>query len=223
MKEEGGTPDIATKDGYDVQIQTNHLSHFLLTAELLPLIEKEAEENGDARVVNHSSKARMTLWNGLEEKYFMKNGGNLGGDGGNVLIFMGARFTRYAHSKLANVVFGQGLHTKLCAKKNSKVRVVSCDPGASKTSLMEGMPMGGLEGKIVAFLSDHNLQSAEDGSMSLLLAMMGSKVISGEYYAPKMLKGRTVLETLARRETNPDSIDMLWKRSEEATGVTFTI
>ncbi|OLQ03660.1 putative oxidoreductase [Symbiodinium microadriaticum] len=32
------TPDKATKDGYDTQMQTNHLSHFLLAAELFPLL-----------------------------------------------------------------------------------------------------------------------------------------------------------------------------------------
>ena len=43
--------DVATKDGYDIQMQTNHLSHFLLTKELLPLIQKST----DGRIVNHSS------------------------------------------------------------------------------------------------------------------------------------------------------------------------
>ena len=37
------TPDAATKDGYDTQMQTNHLSHFLLTAELYPLLEAAAK------------------------------------------------------------------------------------------------------------------------------------------------------------------------------------
>ena len=52
--------DKATKDGYDVQMQTNHLSHFLLTSEVWPLLQKAAELRGEARVVQHSSGARRS-------------------------------------------------------------------------------------------------------------------------------------------------------------------
>eukprot|EP00961_Rhodomonas_salina_P288821 3903034-Rhodomonas_salina.1 len=37
------TVDTATKDGFDVQMQTNHLSHYLLTKELYPLLNKRAD------------------------------------------------------------------------------------------------------------------------------------------------------------------------------------
>lgn len=59
---------------YDVQIQTNHLSHFLLTAELMPLLEKAAARNGDARVVSHSSIARKTPSAEFLPAYFDKTG-----------------------------------------------------------------------------------------------------------------------------------------------------
>ena len=55
-----GVKDEATKDGYDVQMQTNHLSHFLLTSEVWPLLQKAAELRGEARVVQHSSGARRS-------------------------------------------------------------------------------------------------------------------------------------------------------------------
>lgn len=54
-----GLPDEATEDGYDTQIQTNHLSPFLLTATLMPLLESAAEAEGDARIVSHSSFGRL--------------------------------------------------------------------------------------------------------------------------------------------------------------------
>jgi NAD(P)-dependent dehydrogenase (short-subunit alcohol dehydrogenase family) len=48
-------PDEASKDGYDVTIATNVLSHFLLTRELLPTLEAAAEVRGEARIVCISS------------------------------------------------------------------------------------------------------------------------------------------------------------------------
>ena len=43
---------------YDVQSQTNHLSHFLLTRLLFASLEAAATVRGEARVVQHSSGAR---------------------------------------------------------------------------------------------------------------------------------------------------------------------
>ena len=79
--------DMATKDEYDIQMQTNHLSHFLLTKELLPLIQKST----DGRIVNHSSMARQG--GPLRPEYFGRNGGNLGGNDGS--FFSGGRYVRY--------------------------------------------------------------------------------------------------------------------------------
>ena len=100
-------PDMATSDGYDIQMQTNHLSHFLLTRELMPLLERAAEADGEARVVNHSSGARLSPSKELQNKFLEKNGGNLGGDGSKVqnLMFMGPRWLRYNQTKLANAAF----------------------------------------------------------------------------------------------------------------------
>ena len=75
-------------------MQTNHLSHFLLSKELLPLLTKTANSKGEARIVNHSSGARIFPSSPLHAKYLGKNGGNLGGNGSSML-FGGARWQRY--------------------------------------------------------------------------------------------------------------------------------
>ena len=92
--------DQATIDDYDIQMQTNVISHFLITKELYPLLKKSQE----ARIVNHSSMAR--LGGPLMMEYFEKNGGNLGGDGAEEESagFQGPRWERYHQTKLANAV-----------------------------------------------------------------------------------------------------------------------
>jgi NAD(P)-dependent dehydrogenase (short-subunit alcohol dehydrogenase family) len=94
--------DEATVDGFDVQMQTNHLSHFLLCKELFPLLEKAAAVHGEARIVHHSSGARH-MGGVLQAKYLGKNGGNLGGNSASMFCG-GARWIRYGQSKLANVM-----------------------------------------------------------------------------------------------------------------------
>lgn len=93
--------DLATKDGYDVQMQTNSISHFLLTKELFDLLR----ESDDARIVNHTSMARAG--SPLAPEFFGKNGGSLGGDGTEEdnAGFSGPRWERYHQSKLANANF----------------------------------------------------------------------------------------------------------------------
>jgi NAD(P)-dependent dehydrogenase (short-subunit alcohol dehydrogenase family) len=87
--------DTTTKDGYDIQMQTNHLSHFLLTKELFPLLLMAAELRGEARIVNHSSVARKGKM--LEARFLWKTttSGTLGGNAS------GAKWQRY-HVRSSN-------------------------------------------------------------------------------------------------------------------------
>ena len=215
------TPDEATVDGYDTQMQTNHLSHFLLTAELLPLLEAYAKENGDARVVNHSSIGRLGTKNKcLEKPYLEKNGGNLGG---NSVTAMGggACYERYYQTKLANSVFTYGLHNVL-KEKGSKVKSIAAHPGVSSTSLATHLVQGCFGQFMVnRILTPLFFQSAEDGAAGLLYGMMHPKAESGILYGPAKdgFRGPAVPNHPPRDyEVDPDSIEMLWSTSEAATG-----
>mmetsp|Transcript_31141 Transcript_31141/g.63251 ORF Transcript_31141/g.63251 Transcript_31141/m.63251 type:complete len:340 (-) Transcript_31141:115-1134(-) len=219
----GMDPDQATKDGCDTQMQTNHLSHFLLTKELYPLLEAEAQSTGDARVVTHSSGARNMTKKGLEKKYFEKNGGNLGGDGAS-MFFGGGKILRYAQTKLANSVMVHAMHEKLSAK-GSKVRAISAHPGASATNFGDEIELPWFEMFFFRYVLSRFFQSAEDGTMGLLRGMMDPEAESGVLYGPANsgLNGPAVPNPPKNYETDPEAMKMLWETSEETTGVKFTI
>jgi NAD(P)-dependent dehydrogenase (short-subunit alcohol dehydrogenase family) len=213
------TPDEATVDGYDTQMQTNHLSHFLLTAELYPLLEATAEANGDARVVNHSSFGRLHTPNDrLEEQYFGRNGGNLGGN--DIGLMKGGCFYRYFQTKLANSVFTHGLAEKLKAG-DSKVRAICAHPGSSDTNLSDHMELGFFMRWMMKAMAPFMMQTAEDGAMGLLTGMIATDAQSGVLYGPKNngTKGKAVPVAAKPFETDPGSIEMLWRTSEEATQI----
>ncbi|CAJ1355508.1 unnamed protein product [Effrenium voratum] len=207
--------DKATIDGYDVQMQTNHLSHFLLTKELFPLLEKGAQLRGEARVVNHSSGARNVPKKDLQAKYLGQNGGNLGGNGSSMLAG-GARWQRYQQTKLANVVFTLALDEKLRAA-NSKVKALAAAPGLAATNLqVTTHSEGGMSETWIMRWA----QSAEDGTMPLLCCCTAG-VESGDFYEPggtMRMKGIPQKFQLEPRCTKVESCRMLWEESEKACG-----
>jgi len=224
------TPDEITGDGYDKQMQTNHLSHFLLTKELLPLLEVSSKEDGDARIVQHSSIARHNTVNKtLEEKYFSKyeKDGMLGGDEDSGGTFKGPQWARYAQTKLANSVFCQCLHNKLSASKDKYENVLSlcAHPGFSLTNLAAHINIPLFTRLLLTPLILFSAQSAEDGSMGLLKAMMDTRdnVEGGVLYGPEGMKGFPLALPSKPYETDPKSQTMLWKKSEEAIGAVFDI
>ena len=209
--------DRATSDGYDVQMQTNHLSHFLLTKELFKALQRAAELRGDARIVNHSSLARngppgTKLTPENCEKYLGKNGGNLGGDGAS-MILGGARWVRYAYTKLANVCFTLALNDRL---GGSNIKALCATPGFAATQLQATTARDGGMGSGTWFMRWS--QSPEDGAVPLLRCCLSPDVASGEFYEPTgIFSGPPVLKQLERVCLEADR-DALWAASEAAVG-----
>lgn len=69
------------------------------------------------------------------------------------------------------------------------------------------------------------LQSPEDGSMGLVKCMVATDAQSGVLYGPKNsgATGPAVPNPPKPCETDPKAIEMLWRTSEEATGVKFEV
>ena len=186
-----GVPDKRTADGFDVQMQTNLLSHFLLSKLLMPSLELAAASRGEARVVQHSSGARRSNKkrpgpDDLAASYFESGpAGSLGGDG------LGACFGRYHQTKLANTAFAMELHVKLAAV-GSKVKSVAADPGVAGTDLQKNVARQHSRLKQVLFavvsrvmkLTGAHIQSAADGAASLILAAFDPRTNSGDLWMP---------------------------------------
>lgn len=205
--------DKATPDGYDVQMQTNVLSHFKLTKELFPLLKK----SDDARIVNHSSQAR--LGPPLEPQYFEARGGNLGGDGNEEeqASFTGPRWTRYHQTKLANAAFTYGLKKKLEAAKINNVKPLLAHPGLARTNLQVTTAADG--GMDINSEFMQQAQSAEDGATGIIRAAMDPKAKAGDFYGPvEGWKGFPDLLTPEESLYDPSNVEVNWKGCEKAVG-----
>lgn len=101
-----------TDEGIELTLATNHLGHFVLTNELLPLLKN----SDDARVINVSS------------------GVHYGGTGVIENITEQSKYDgrqQYSNSKLANVLFTYELAERL---KVTTVKVFAVDPGGVATN-----------------------------------------------------------------------------------------
>merc|ERR1712070_487397 len=193
--------------------------------------EASSKEFGDARIVQHSSLARNAATNGLEQPYFSKQekDGMLGGDDDSK--FMGGpEWTRYAQTKLANSVFCQALHTKLSSSTDeSRKNILSlcAHPGFSATNLSSHLKPSFLMKIMMIPVGLFLVQSAEDGAMGLLKGMMDKRenVQSGVLYGPagSGLKGNAVAIPSKPHETDSKSQSLLWTKSEEAIGASFSL
>jgi NAD(P)-dependent dehydrogenase (short-subunit alcohol dehydrogenase family) len=205
--------DQATTDGYDVQMQTNVISHFMITKELFPLLRKSAQ----ARIVNHSSMAR--LGEPLNMAYFEKKGGNLGGDGTEEenLSFQGPRWERYHQTKLANATFTYGLKKKLEEKNLTNIIPLLAHPGLARTNLQVTTTADGGMNDNSGFMDQ--AQSAEDGATGIIRACMDKEASPGDFYGPVAgWKGFPELLTPEDLLLDESNIQINWEGCEKAVG-----
>lgn len=152
-------------DGFEVQLATNHLGHFLFTLLLLDRIR--AAPSG-ARIVNLSSVAHMP--------------GQLYLDNINMTGDLYTPFKAYARSKMANVLFTRELAKRLAKKADNKVTVYACHPGMVNTELKRHL--GGIQQCLLGAFNRLVLISPELGAQTSLYCGFDESVKnqSGFYY-----------------------------------------
>ena len=113
------TPKQKTKDGFELQLGTNHLGHFLWTALMMGQVDGRG-----GRVVSVAS--------------IMHKFGKIDFD--NLMLERGYNpNTSYNRSKLANLLFAMELHRRL-EKADSRIKSIACHPGYSDTELQFSGP-----------------------------------------------------------------------------------
>jgi NAD(P)-dependent dehydrogenase (short-subunit alcohol dehydrogenase family) len=195
------TPLTRTKDGFELQIGTNHLGHFGLTNLLLPQIRD--------RVVTVSSgahrmgKIRLDDLNWERDEY--------------------KRWPAYGQAKLANLLFTTELQRRL-DRAGSNVRAVAAHPGYAATNLQHHTGSF-LQNTFMAISNRLIAQSEEMGALPTLYA--ATQDVSGDsYVGPDGFHEQRGHPTLVGRSAaaqDRDTAERLWELSEQLTGVTFPL
>lgn len=195
-------PLTLTKDGFELQMGTNHLGHFALTG----LIREQIKE----RVVVVSSQmhraARVT---GISVAELRNRARGVGAYN---------PWSAYALSKLANLLFIHEFE-RVSTRNNWGIEAVAAHPGYANTNLITGASVqdraGALANAIFA-------QSAERGALPTLCAATYPKLFGGSYIGPDGLmemRGYPKLTRAAAIAYDQGLATDLWTVSEELTGV----
>ena len=194
-------PQQRTRDGFEMQIGTNHLGHFALTNLLLPQVTD--------RVVTLSSGAHRI--------------GNLAVDDLNWERRSYKRWGAYGQSKLSNLLFTLELQRRLTAA-GSGVRAVAAHPGYAATNL-QSRTQNAIQNAVMAIGNKLIAQSDEMGALPTLYAAT-QDIPGGSYVGPDGLgeqRGHPTLVGRSGAASDTESARRLWERSEELTGVRFPL
>jgi len=199
-------PRRVTKDGFEMQLGTNHLGHFALTGQLLDVLFTTP----GSRVVNVSSIAhkfgKIRFHDLQSEKSYSK-------------------WAAYGQSKLANLLFTCELDRRL-KEAGSDTISVACHPGWAATNLQEvGPKMAGskLMEKLSAWGNAIFAQDAAAGGLPTVFATV-EPLRGSEYVGPTGLMGwrgpPAIIEPLSQARDR-ETAQRLWEESERLTGVRF--
>jgi NAD(P)-dependent dehydrogenase (short-subunit alcohol dehydrogenase family) len=194
-----------TVDGFELQLGTNHLGHFALTAHLLPLLRR----GRDPRVITVSSIVNRS----------------------GVINFDDLQATRgykpmvaYGQSKLANMMFTLELQRRSAAN-GWGIASIGAHPGISLTELIPNnaghLSMMG----VFRFAFGWALfQSPAQGALPTLFAATSPDARPGDYFGPRgisEIRGAPALARIPARAEDLGAAARLWDVSEQLTGVRF--
>jgi NAD(P)-dependent dehydrogenase (short-subunit alcohol dehydrogenase family) len=193
-----------TRDGFELQVGTNHLGHFALTGLLLDRLLATPE----SRIVTVSSFGHRPGRIDLDD-----------------LSFDRRRYRRsaaYGQSKLANIMFTYELQRRLAAA-GSKTSALAVEPGATPTELQRHAA-GATRLIGDALMRVLGQPDAAAGALPTLRAATDPAAKGGEYYAPDGFlawRGHPVAARSSARSRDTEVQHRLWAESERLTGVSY--
>lgn len=189
----GGTPKekVMTAEGNEATFTANHLGHFVLTNQLLPLLHKSAAGSapGATRIVNVSSSAHEHTpglnWDDLQ------------------MFENFVPIVAYCNAKLANVLFTRSLARRL---EGSGIVVHAMHPGAVDTNFINRADAGTQE-----YMRSQPLLTAEQGADTLIWLATAADPggSTGLYYHQR---AATPPSALAADDA---AAERLWRESEK--------
>jgi len=202
-------PRQETADGFEMQFGVNHLGHFALTGHLL---DRLRETDGETRVVTHSSGAHEQGQIDFDDLQGEREYG---------------KWSAYAQSKLANLLFALELDRRLDDTGVDDVVSLACHPGWAATNLQRrGPEQQGSKVRLVGMQVANTLlaQDAEQGALPLLYAATAPDVAGGDYIGPDGfmgMRGYPTQDTPSERARDPETASRLWTVSADLTGVSY--
>ena len=194
-----------TSDGFEMQLGTNYLGHYALTAHLLPLLR----QGNQPRVINLSSLAH-------------RSGAINFGDLQSARSY--SSWKAYCQSKLAMLMFALELQRRSDAG-GWGLMSNAAHPGYARTDLIANGPgASGLLWQLSKSLQPLMSQSAAEGALPTLFAATSPEAKAAGYYGPNWfyeLKGPPVPAKIMPHAKDTIAAARLWDVSATLTGVSF--
>ena len=198
---------LKTVDGFELQLGTNYLGHFVLTQQLLPLLL----QSPSAQVVSVTSLA-----------YRIKPSGELLSETEPYNAFK-----VYAKSKLAQLLFALELQ-RISNDKHWTLTSNAAHPGFAATNIFNNQT-GNFSQYILNTANKYLIQpllgqSAAEGALPIIYAATSPNANGGELYGPSGLfemSGPPKICHIDTHVTNEETAALLWAQSEKLTGAYF--
>ncbi|APO77002.1 short-chain dehydrogenase protein (plasmid) [Rhizobium etli 8C-3] len=192
-----------TSDGFELQLGTNYLGHFALTAHLLPLL-KRGMNPCVVTVGSIAARSGAIDFDDLQAERYKP-------------------MQVYSQSKLACIMFAFELSRRSKAA-GWGVESLAAHPGVTRTDLIpNGAGRSSINGMVRRFLP-YLFQPAWQGALPTLFAATDPKARNGAYYGPDSFggtRGYPTEEKPPKQALDTAVAARLWETSLELTGVTF--